>query len=135
LFKAAGFSVKEGEKSIHDAESVRFAKEILKVGQWHENVLSNGLSLDFKEEPVQYREKNNVSALKNMQVLKDKVAEWVKDGHVEKLAETAWCTNPMSVAAKYDPVKDEHKLRPVIDLSRHVNKCTNVSHVKLDDLT
>ncbi len=127
--------MKEGEKSIHDAESVRFAKEILKVGQWHENVLSNGLSLDFKEEPVQYREKNNVSALKNMQVLKDKVAEWVKDGHVEKLAETAWCTNPMSVAAKYDPVKDEHKLRPVIDLSRHVNKCTNVSHVKLDDLT
>ncbi len=52
LFKAAGFSVKEGEKSIHDAESIRFAKEILKVGQWHENVLSNGLSLDFKEEPV-----------------------------------------------------------------------------------
>jgi hypothetical protein len=87
LFKAAGFSVKDGEKSIHDAESIRFAKEILKVGQWHENVLRNSLSLDFKEEPVQYSEKNNVSALKNMQVLKDKVAEWVKDGHVEKLAE------------------------------------------------
>jgi hypothetical protein len=39
----------------------------------------------------------------------------------------------MSVAVKYDPVKDEVKLRPVIDLSRHVNKCMKVSHVKLDD--
>jgi hypothetical protein len=61
----------------------------LKVSQWHENVLRNGLSLDFKEEPVRYREKNNVSAIRNMQVLKDKVAEWVKDGHVEKLDEPA----------------------------------------------
>jgi hypothetical protein len=41
----------------------------------------------------------------------------------------------MSVAAKYDPVKDERKLRPCIDLSRHINKCTRVSHAKLDDLT
>jgi hypothetical protein len=41
----------------------------------------------------------------------------------------------MSVAAKYDPVNDETKLRPVIDLSRHVNKCVKDSHVKLDDLS
>jgi hypothetical protein len=41
----------------------------------------------------------------------------------------------MSVAVKFDPVRDETKLRPVIDLSRHVNKCTKVSHVKLDDLS
>ncbi len=36
---------------------------------------------------------------------------------------------------KYNPVKDEVKLGPVIDLSRHVNKCTKVSHVKLDNLS
>jgi hypothetical protein len=41
----------------------------------------------------------------------------------------------MSVAVKYNPVKDEVKLGPVIDLSRHVNKCTKVSHVKLDNLS
>jgi hypothetical protein len=91
--------------------------------------------LNFKKEPGKYREKNNLSALKQMDVLKDKVAEWVREGHVEKLAEPPWCTNPMSVAAKYDPVKDETKLRPVIDLSRHVNKCVKDSHVKLDDLS
>jgi hypothetical protein len=92
-FSEAGFAVKEGEKSIHDAESIRFAKEILNEGQWHENVLRNGLSLDLKEQPVQYREKNNVSAQKNMSVLKDKVAEWLSEGHVERLKEPAWCTN------------------------------------------
>jgi hypothetical protein len=42
---------------------------------------------------------------------------------MEQVTETAWCYeyNPMSVAAKYDPVKDETKLRRVIDLSRHMN--------------
>ena len=48
-FSKAGFTVKEGEKSIHDAESICFATEILKVGQWHENILRNGLSLDLKD--------------------------------------------------------------------------------------
>ena len=52
-----------------------------------------------------------------MDVLREKVAEWQAGGYVEQLAEPAWCCNPMSVAAKYDPVKDETKLRPVIDLS------------------
>ncbi len=37
--------------------------------------------------------------------------------------------------SKYDLIKDETKLRPCIDLSRHVNKCTKVSHVKMDDLS
>jgi hypothetical protein len=127
--------VKDGEKSIHDAESIRFMKDIIGAGKWQENVLRHGLSLNFKKEPGKYREKNNMSAVKQMEVLKDKVAEWVKEGHVEKLAEPAWCTNPMSVAAKYDPVKDETKLRLVIDLSRHVNTCVKESHVKLDDLS
>ncbi len=127
--------MKDGEKSIHDAESIRFMKDIIGAGKWQENVLRHGLSLNFKKEPGKYREKNNMSAVKQMEVLKDKVAEWVKEGHVEKLAEPAWCTNPMSVAAKYDPVKDETKLRPVIDLSRHVNTCVKESHVKLDNLS
>jgi hypothetical protein len=98
-------------------------------------VLRHGLSLDFKEEPQQYREKNNVSASMNAKVLREKADKWHKEGHVEKLDGPAWCANPMSVAVKYDPVKDEVKLRPVIDLSRHVNKCMKVSHVKLDDLS
>ncbi len=52
-----------------------------------------------------------------------------------KFLKPSWCTNPMSVAEKYDLVKDETKLRLVIDLSRHMNKCVKVSHIKLDDLS
>ncbi len=73
--------------------------------------------------------------MKNMGVLCEKVEGWQKGGYVEKLKEPAWCCNLMSVAAKYDLIKDETKLRPCIDLSRHVNKCTKVSPVKMDDLS
>jgi DNA-binding HxlR family transcriptional regulator len=134
-FEAAGFIVKDGQKSIHDENSIRFMREVIGMSKWHEEVLTNGLSLDLVDIPRKYREKNNVSALKNMEVLKEKVKEWEDDGFVERLDGPAWCCNPMSVAAKYDPVKDETKLRPCIDLSRHVNKHTRVSHAKLDDLT
>ena len=134
-FGALGFRVKDGEKSIHEAESMRFSKTVLKAGKWHMNVLQKGLGLDLTSVPGKYSEKNNMSAVRNMPVLQEKVAEWHAGGHVEKLTEAAWSTNPMSVAVKYDPVKGETKLRPVIDLSRHVNKCVKVSHVKLDDLT
>ena len=123
------------EKSILESESIRFSQEVLKAGSWQTNVLKNGLSLDFVSRPGMYREKNNKSAVKNMDTLKEKVAEWLADGHIQKVKHAPWCTNPMSVAVKFDPVRDETKFRPVIDLSRHVNKHVKVSHVKLDDLT
>jgi hypothetical protein len=57
-----------------------------------------------------------VSAVKNMKVLQDKVQEWRQEGYVERLSEPSWCCNFMSVAVKIDPVKEEPKLRPSIDL-------------------
>jgi len=65
--------VRDGEKSIHDHDSIRFMREVIKAGKWQLNVLENGLSLSLKDIPRKYREKNNVSALKNMSVLKEKV--------------------------------------------------------------
>ncbi len=127
--------MKDGTKSIHDKDSIGFMKDIIGAGKWQLSVLREGLSLDLKVIPTKYKEKNNVSAVKNMKVLQDKVQEWRQEGYVERLSEPAWCCNPMSVAVKFDPVKEETKLRPCIDLSRHVNKCTRVSHAKLDDLS
>ncbi len=37
--------MKDGEKSIHDAESIWFMKEIIGAGKWQENVLRNGLTV------------------------------------------------------------------------------------------
>ena len=135
IFRNLGFFVKTGEKSIHSKESIRFAEEVLKVGPWHKRVLEEGLKLEFEKEPGKYREANNKSALENLPVLKEKVEEWLQGGHVEKLDSPAWCTNPMTVAVKYDPIKGETKMRPCIDLSRYVNKHLKKSHVKMDDLT
>jgi hypothetical protein len=72
-FEAAGFVVKDGQKSIHKENRIRFMREVIGMSKWHEDVLTNGLSLDLKDIPRRYREKNNVSALKNMEVLKEKV--------------------------------------------------------------
>ena len=68
--------MKEGQKSIHDADSIRFMAEVIGAGQWQLGVMKNGLSLDLTKVPRKYREKNNASADRNMTVLKDKVAEW-----------------------------------------------------------
>ncbi len=50
-FEKEGFTVQEGEKSIHSAESVRFMLEVIKAGKWQLDVLENGLILDLKEIP------------------------------------------------------------------------------------
>jgi hypothetical protein len=104
------------------------------VGQWHEKLLAEGLQLEFEKQPERYREANNKSAEQHMGVVREKVASWLEQGYVEKLEEPAWCTNPLTVAAKYDAYKQEVKLRPCIDLSRHVNRLIKKVHVKLDDL-
>ncbi len=92
--------MQEGEKSIHSAESVRFMCEVIKASKWRLDVLETGLSLDLMEIPSKYAEKNNVTAEKNMSILREKVEEWHAGGYVEQLSEQAWCCKPMSVAAK-----------------------------------
>ena len=121
--------------SIHHKKSIEYYEKVVGAGEWQLDVVKNGLTLDWKgEAPGKYREVNNKSAVQGMSVIREKVAKWMKDGHVEKVEEQPWCTNPLSVAAKYDPVTDTTKFRPVIDLSRHVNKHVKEVKVKLDDL-
>ncbi len=45
---------------------------------------------------------NNMSARRNKDVVREKVAEWQQQGAVMRLASPAWCTNPLSVAEKMD---------------------------------
>jgi hypothetical protein len=37
-FEAAGFIVKDGQKSIHDENSIRFMREVIGMSKWHEEV-------------------------------------------------------------------------------------------------
>jgi hypothetical protein len=130
-FKAA----RKGEKvSIHSGESLRFMRQVLQGGDWVQKVMQHGLYPAFKQEPKHYREQNNKSAMQNLQVVREKVEEWLEQGAVIRLAEPAWCTNPLSVATKTDTATGTEKKRVVLDLSRHVNKCVEKFTVKMDDL-
>ncbi len=69
-----------------------------------------------------------------MDVVKDKVAEWQRQGAVMRLASPAWCTNPLSVAEKMDTQSGTIKKRVVLDLSRHVNRYVRKWNVQMEDL-
>jgi hypothetical protein len=120
--------------SIHSGESQRFMRQVLQGGEWVQRVMRQGLYPAFQQEPGRYREKNR-SALQNLSVVRNKVAEWLSQGAVMQLAEPAWCTNPLSVATKRDTATGQDKHRVVLDLSRHVNKCVEKFTVKMDDLS
>ena len=121
--------------SIHDKERIEYFEKVVGAGEWQLEVVKNGLSLDWeREEPGRYREPNNKSAMQHMDIVREKVETWMKAGQVERVDEQPWCINPLSVAVKHDPVADTIKYRPVIDLSRHVNKYVKDLKVKLDDL-
>ena len=109
-------------------------KEVIGAGTWHQQLLERGLELEFTSDPVAYREENNKSAVSHLDLVREKLKVWLESDSIEELEKPAWCTNPLSVAAKYDPVNDKVKYRPVIDLSRHVNLHVLKSHTKLDDL-
>ncbi len=68
--------MKNGTKSIHGEDSIRFMEDVIGAGKWQLSVLREGLSLELKVIPSNFKEKNNVSAVKNMKVLQDKVQEW-----------------------------------------------------------
>ena len=103
-------------------------------GPWYE-VLRDGLRLNFKSLPGGYRESNNQSALNNLPFVREKVSEWAAAGHVLELAQPAWCSSPLTVVQKFDPVTDKLKERLVLDMSRHVNNFIADNVVKLDDLS
>jgi hypothetical protein len=44
--------------------------------------------------------RNNASEIKDMDVVRAKVAEWLGQGAMMQLQEPAWCTIPLSVAVK-----------------------------------
>jgi hypothetical protein len=102
---------------------------------WVTDILTNGYMPDFESLPTPYVEQNNKSARDNMEIVREKLQEWLQEGFVEQLEEPAYCCNPLSVAVKYDASSDKIKFRPVLDLSRHVNHFISSRSVQLDDLS
>ena len=128
------FSSITGRKSIHSSESLKFYNEIGCKDKYVTAILQNGLRLPFIEQVPPYEEENNKSALENIDFLREKVSQWEKEGYVKRVLKKPYCTNPLSVAQKVDLKSGKIKLRPCLDLSRHVNLHLLKSPTKLADL-
>ena len=100
---------------------MRFASEIVGMSDYWLEMLKHGEKLDFISQPGKYREPNNKSATENIAFVRDQVAVWEAAGYIQEVVQPPWCTSPLSVVHKYDPVADVFKERLVLDLSRHVN--------------
>jgi hypothetical protein len=90
MFREKGFSVnKEERKSIHNESSRRFMEQVVGAGDWQQQIMKEGLRIEFKDQPGKYTEKNNKSALSKTEVVREKVGEWEALGYVQRLAELA----------------------------------------------
>ena len=97
-------------------------------------MLQTGLVIPFYSIPPVYSERNNRSALDNMDKLKSIIGEWELDGKCLKVSVKPRCVNPLTMVLQSNPVTGEVKYRPVIDMSRHVNNYMIVPHTTLQDL-
>jgi hypothetical protein len=75
-----GYHLKPGKQDIHSEYSRQFMTNELGAGGWHQQILQNGFYPDFVSRPAQYREENNQSAKRNMDTVREKVAEWRSKG-------------------------------------------------------
>ena len=119
---------------IHSVHAINFYSVILQADSWTLDVLQTGLIIPFYSIPSVYRERNNRSALDNMDKLKSIIREWELDGKCLKVSVKPRCVNPLTMVLQTNPVTGEVKYRPVIDMSRHVNNYMIVPHTTLQDL-
>jgi hypothetical protein len=75
----------ESKFDIHSDESLFFMQTVVGAGAAVLETLKEGLMLDLVRQPSHYWEQNNKSALRHLQVVREKVAEWERGSFVEKL--------------------------------------------------
>ena len=126
-------NVKVGKYSIHSLESIAFMEK-LDPDPLVLSIMRNGLRFDFSHNPPSYFEPNNKSCLENISTARSKVAKWLEKGFCYEVPGRPYCCSPLTVSAKTDYLTGEVKLRPCLDLSRHVNKFLSAPSLRLEDL-
>ena len=126
-------NVKVGKFSIHSKESIEFMKK-LDPSDEVLSIMQNGLKFELTEPPLPYFAPNNKSCVDNMSSAQTKVSKWLKQGIVYQVKNRPYCCSPLTVSAKTDYLTGQEKLRPCLDLSRHLNKYLRIPSVKLEGL-
>ena len=103
-------------------------------GSWVSNVRKYGYKMPLTEAPPAYHEKNNSSAVQEMNFVVSEVNRLVSSGAVCRLKNRAHCSSPLTVASR---VKEDGSVKHRLcwDGSRHVNQYIGNEHLKFADLS
>ena len=83
--KENNFNIEESP-SIHSDMSIKFMQEVIQADLFVLSIMKEGVSLDFmKTPPDSYYEKNNKSAIDNIEHLTKKANTWITEGSVVEL--------------------------------------------------
>ena len=116
--------------NIHKPEFRDYWASTLKANSWVMDLLENGYTLPFHSEPQPSETRNNLSARKHQQFVREEVIKLQQSGVVTFVAEKPFIVSPLTVASN-----SAGKLRLCLDVSRSVNTFLNVPKVVLADLT
>ena len=118
--------------NIHQAQYYPFWTDVLKCGDWHKNILREGLRLDFIDGilPSDYDERNNWSARREPAFVRDSLDSMTSSGILNHVLIKPSCVNPLTVASR-DLDTGSRKLRLCWDGSRKINPMLKKMSVKL----
>ena len=133
-FENAGFKLpKESERGIHTKFTYDFMKSFLDIEPWVENLILTGVDLEINLNTNEtYFEPNNLSAIKHMSHLREKIRKWEREGHVIRLKSKPRICSPLTVVEEYNRYGQVLKHRPCLDSSRFLNLRTPVKNLKMD---
>ena len=118
--------------NIHQAQYFPFWTDVLQFGDWHKNILREGLRLDFVDGilPSSYDERNNLSARRKPAFVRDSLDSMTSSGILNHVLVKPTCVNPLTVASR-DLDTGSRKLRLCWDGSRKINSMLKKMSVKL----
>ena len=114
---------------IHSQEVLAFWEHELKANAWVLDVIKHGYSLPFTSPPQPSLTKNNASARRNMDFVRQEVHQLHAAGIVEFVDSPPFIVSPLTVASN-----SANKLRLCLDVSRSVNQFLSLPKVVLADL-
>ena len=114
---------------IHNQEVLAFWEHELKANAWVLDVIKHGYSVPFTSPPQPSLTKNNASARRNMDFVRQEVHQLHAAGIVEFVDSPPFIVSPLTVASN-----SANKLRLCLDVSRSVNQFLSLPKVVLADL-
>ena len=118
--------------NIHQAQYFPFWTDVLKCGQWHRNILLEGLKLDFIDGVLlsSYDERNNLSAQREPAFVRDSLNSMASSSILNHVLTKPTCVNPLTVASR-ELNTGSRKLCLCWDGSRWINPKLKKMYVKL----